>query len=55
MALVALIIVGLLLWAVLAQLPRPYRCQRCDYTTTNEREALGHEREASLHKMVRDG
>ena len=55
MALVALIIVGLLLWAVLAQLPRPYRCQRCDYTTTNEIEALGHEREASLHRMVRDG
>ena|SRR2546421_7052200 len=44
----ALLMVGLLLWAVLAQLPRPYRCQRCDSLMTKEREALGHEREGSL-------
>jgi hypothetical protein len=54
MALIGLVVVGLLIWAVLGSLPKAYRCQRCGYETPNELEALGHEKEASLHKMIRD-
>jgi len=37
---------------VLSLLPTAYRCQRCGYETPNEIEALGHEKEGSLHKMT---
>jgi hypothetical protein len=54
MAIVGLVLIVLLVWALLGSLPKAYRCQRCGYETPNELEALGHEKEASLHKMVQE-
>lgn len=52
MAILGLVIVVGFVWIMLRSLPKPYRCQRCGYETINELEALGHEKEASLHKMI---
>lgn len=53
MAILGLVVVFLAIWVVLSQLPKGYRCHRCNCWFPSEIEALGHQKEAELHKITK--
>lgn len=52
MAILGLVVVGALIWAVLSCLPKQtYRCPECGWSTWNREEAAGHNGIHALHKI----
>lgn len=51
MAVIGLIVVVVIVWFFLKQLPKGYSCKECGYWTPDRQDAAGHQHLHSLHKM----